>query len=1179
MKEQYPYRALILLLSVVLLTAGRRMAGATPTITPSPYWKNQISFPSDVFCARGISKDSAKWVKFTILLSPYDSNIVYFQDSRTYVFHYDFAVACLDPFAGMTQTQLNAVTMFEQNQRAIMGSVIMPPTTGMPPQAAFNEYGIQFVREDPYTKEQIRDLFNLVKACVAAPSDVRVFYFPTYEQQAVAAVNQAWFESQGMPLGSAAQWEKGNICCSEGWSLGQLKFFSAGDIAGAYQQGQLTSSDILLTDGIPAELPFVSGIVSLVPGTPNSHVALLTSAYNVPFAYVALADDSQRARDLIGHRIIFSVYVDSYGICDVRLIDGDGVLDANTITNLLKLKQPAPLNIVPMTPYGAFGVSCDGLTPSDICHVGGKAANFGLLRQAVPANSPRALALTFDLWNAFLGQQLPKVPRIDLAPGGHFLIWADGNPSLGPAHASFKLSKDGECVALYDANTLTLIDWVQFGPQSKDVSYGRSVDGGGVWQYCSRPTPGGPNSSGAPQIGKGLVINELEADNKKTIENPDDPGHHPDWIELYNASQQTICLNGLYVTDDMNNPTRWRIPPMLSGGTLRQEIAGCLSVYPSYPPANMQNLCNTLASIRSLFTDGGITVFTDDVLTRLWGVLTDPKYGLDPNVMLRFRSSTNVEDTESFMSAGLYDSFSGCLAEDLCGASSTCNYDPHESGDKGVLQAIRKAFASFYNDDAYLERLRHNVSETQVGMALLVHPSFPDEIELANGVATVEKTADGAACTITLVSQTGAVSVTNPPVAAASPETVTIHVVASGCVVPPKLVSASGLLPLGGTVMTWPADYKNLGGLLLTVNDAFQRSSGKTSYLIDMEYKKMALGGAVLPAGGLVIKQVREIPEPNQAPSITPFLIDVPTEFEVFPGEFEVGGTTDVFADHRLKSRWTLETHNMVLDANGLRSGLYGKVTIEHADGDGVHTLSVDMASLPLARHTSDGKSTSDSWALCDLVNPCNYCLQTPDIATAVSAADNPIFTPTDLGDCAFNLPYRCLTLSVKYDNPVLSWFQNVWPTDPPSRPTTTQLNRVYLWPRQAGSADDIHQEQSISLNGIAIKVSFYYPPAPTGYPDWTAHTAPLKRWDQTTIEGLTTKPIVLNGYYSRTYRPEHHNLIENFLFEPRLEPGLAADILSELQNMDIRLIHLTLDNRTGGTESSIRTYGFAGPQ
>ena len=50
--------------------------------------------------------------------------------------------------------------------------------------------------------------------------------------------------------------------------------------------GRLTPDDILvLTDTAPAELPFVAGILTLQPSTPNAHSAILARSYGVPFAY------------------------------------------------------------------------------------------------------------------------------------------------------------------------------------------------------------------------------------------------------------------------------------------------------------------------------------------------------------------------------------------------------------------------------------------------------------------------------------------------------------------------------------------------------------------------------------------------------------------------------------------------------------------------------------------------------------------------------------------------------------------------------------------------------------------------------------------------------------------------------------------------------------------------------
>lgn len=46
----------------------------------------------------------------------------------------------------------------------------------------------------------------------------------------------------------------------------------------------------------------------------------------------------------------------------------------------------------------------------------------------------------------------------------------------------------------------------------------------------------------------------------------------------------------------------------------------------------------------------------------------------------------------------------------------------------GVFRAIKKVFAGFYNDHAFLERLRHQVDEQAVRMAVLAHDFFPDRL-------------------------------------------------------------------------------------------------------------------------------------------------------------------------------------------------------------------------------------------------------------------------------------------------------------------------------------------------------------------------------------------------------------------------------------------------------------------
>jgi hypothetical protein len=54
------------------------------------------------------------------------------------------------------------------------------------------------------------------------------------------------------------------------------------------------------------------------------------------------------------------------------------------------------------------------------------------------------------------------------------------------------------------------------------------------------------------------------ADNQSALEDPDEPGEFPDWIELYNPGPEAVSLDNLFLTDDAGNPTRYAIPAGLT---------------------------------------------------------------------------------------------------------------------------------------------------------------------------------------------------------------------------------------------------------------------------------------------------------------------------------------------------------------------------------------------------------------------------------------------------------------------------------------------------------------------------------------------------------------------------------------------------------------------------------------
>ncbi len=84
---------------------------------------------------------------------------------------------------------------------------------------------------------------------------------------------------------------------------------------------------------------------------------------------------------------------------------------------------------------------------------------------------------------------------------------------------------------------------------------------------------------------------------------------------------------------------------------------------------------------------------------------------------MRFRSSTNAEDTKGFSGAGLYTSKTGIL-----------NHPK-----KTIEKAIKKVWASLWSYEAFMERMYFDIPQEEVFMGILVHRSFPNEA--VNGVA------------------------------------------------------------------------------------------------------------------------------------------------------------------------------------------------------------------------------------------------------------------------------------------------------------------------------------------------------------------------------------------------------------------------------------------------------------
>ena len=204
---------------------------------------------------------------------------------------------------------------------------------------------------------------------------------------------------------------------------------------------------------------------------------------------------------------------------------------------------------------------------------------------------------------------------------------------------------------------------------------------------------------------------------------------------------------------------------------------------------------------------------------------------------VRFRSSTNVEDLEEFSGAGLYTSAGADL----------------EQGDTSVANAVKTVWASTWNYQAFVERQFYRVDQSRVRMAVLVHPSVPEE--LANGVAVTINEFAANRPAFYLNSQIGEVSVTNPT-GLAVPEQILYYTWYEEpeyeVITRSSLVDEYPGWPAAPSVFT-DAELDHLADYLTVIHNHFKaRNQGTSQFAMDVEYK-------LLPGRVVLIKQARPI--------------------------------------------------------------------------------------------------------------------------------------------------------------------------------------------------------------------------------------------------------------------------------------------------------------------------------
>ncbi|MDB4798293.1 CotH kinase family protein [Verrucomicrobia bacterium] len=148
-------------------------------------------------------------------------------------------------------------------------------------------------------------------------------------------------------------------------------------------------------------------------------------------------------------------------------------------------------------------------------------------------------------------------PDLEMTPDEYLVVPFDSIHPAGPENTGFGLKSDGGAVYLFELSGAqrVLVDSVEFGLQAPDWSIGR-IPEGDAWTL-GLTSPGLPNVSvplGDPMT---LRINEWMAQ----------PDQGDDWFEIYNAGDEPVALDGLFLTDDPLTIDRHAVAPLSFIGT------------------------------------------------------------------------------------------------------------------------------------------------------------------------------------------------------------------------------------------------------------------------------------------------------------------------------------------------------------------------------------------------------------------------------------------------------------------------------------------------------------------------------------------------------------------------------------------------------------------------------------
>ena len=331
----------------------------------------------------------AREVKFLMLGVDGSGARLYFANTNTYSYHYDFATGALG--VDLPLGEFNAQTYFRDDRRNLAGTLIAHDGYE-DPGGARGLYAVEFWPTDPVKVRHVAMAFAAIAGAMPFARE-QLAYHPAGEtQEALLREERPQFDElevrvvETSDLFANVSYTPLNL----GEGYGTLRVVDPTQ-AGARPA---TIRDVAIFATLPNDVSHVAGMVSETPQTPLSHINLKAKQNDTPNAYVRGASTDPRIERYLDRPVRYAVTPDRFELEPATQAELDAWLEG---------RRPAQ----PQEPRRDLGprevVDLDRLRNADTGAFGAKAANLGELRDIFPTEMvPDGYGIPFSFYDEFM---------------------------------------------------------------------------------------------------------------------------------------------------------------------------------------------------------------------------------------------------------------------------------------------------------------------------------------------------------------------------------------------------------------------------------------------------------------------------------------------------------------------------------------------------------------------------------------------------------------------------------------------------------------------------------------------------------------------------------------------------------------------------------------------------------